>query len=155
MNNKSGIGVGAVSILMIFVVLCLTTISVLTFNSSSASLKIAENARSFAVAKSSATYNANLKLAEIDSILYNAYETPFSFDEAISQLSQLDDVVLSNQADGYVLSFSEKINTNSSLNIKISIPFKAQDESFELIQWVVTGSSHEYNTGGQNIWDGK
>ena len=98
-NNKSGIGVGAVSILMIFVVLCLTTISVLTFNSSSASLKIAENAKSYAVAKSSATYNANLKLAEIDSILYNAYETPFSFDEAISQLSQLDDVVLSNQAD--------------------------------------------------------
>ncbi|MFA5657952.1 MAG: hypothetical protein WC900_01565, partial [Oscillospiraceae bacterium] len=60
-----GVGIGSTSIIMIFVVLCLTTFSLLSFSSANSGWKFAERSSDQTVRYFKAQNAANDKLAEI------------------------------------------------------------------------------------------
>ena len=72
MKGNSGfqIGTGVTSILMIFVVLCLTTFAILSYTSADADLELSKNHTSY-IESYYDTYSAlNSELAKLDSIVY-------------------------------------------------------------------------------------
>lgn len=87
------VGVGASSIVMIFIVLCLTTLGILSFSSARANLALTQRRTTQVQAYYGADAKAQRLIAEIDAALYAARETPDTYSEAISGLAELDDTV--------------------------------------------------------------
>ena len=154
MNKKiAGFGVGTSSIIMIFVVLCLTIFSLLSYSSSCNSLKFANKAKEYAQLSSEAELKANILLAEIDTYLFSASEIT-DYNNAISEISNLDGVNVSKMSDYYFLNYEFAITSNTILQVELKLPLTPSKQRYKITKWRTYTPSHNYNNG-ENIWDGE
>ena len=154
MNKKStDFGVGTASIINIFLILCLTTFALLSFNSSNQSLKYAQKAVDFDNFYAQAELDANKKLAEIDNIIFSAINS-IDYQGELSKLSTLEYATVEKNSNGYTLSYSSKDYNNCAFSVRLQIPLSPSKERFEIIKWATTSTNHDFSQGGIEIWDG-
>ena len=111
-KSKFQIGTGVTSILMIFVVLCLTTFAILSYASADADLDMTERHITFIEAYYDAYSKLNDEVAKIDNIIYKMLEN-----DTTQELTQ--DVVIS------------KIHTEKSENVDII--FEKSEKSIDAL----------------------
>lgn len=86
------VGVGASSILMIFIILCLTTLGVLSFASARANLQLTNRRQVQVEAYYAAEAEAQRLLAQVDAALLKARGTPdVPQEDAVKALAALDE----------------------------------------------------------------
>ncbi len=90
-NRRPRISIGASSILMIFVILCLTTFSVLSFVTANADYKLTEKSFQTVSSYYQADAQAQETLAAIDSVLVNLAETAGGLADSPSRLADWEE----------------------------------------------------------------
>ena len=86
-KSKKSLGVGTASILMIFVLLTLVTFAVLSLSSAKADSRLSEKTVQHAKQYYEAENKAELKIAQIDSLLNSGFSESNIFEKAIFKCS--------------------------------------------------------------------
>lgn len=153
MNNSenrrpAGIGTGYLSIMMIFVVLCLTMLAALSYSSATAEKKYSEKSGEYAKEYYAADIAAKRVLAEIDAIAADYDDlTDFMF---IGELEEVEGTSVRQLPDGVEISWSTPINDRQS----ISSAVKYSGEGYTVTQWN-TVSVSESESKPLNVWSGE
>ncbi len=103
-ENGYRVGVGASSILTIFVVLCLTTLGVLSFASARANATLTSRREAYVEHYYAAVAEAQHVMMEIDRALVNARKTPDTYAELVQGI-KMPDIFLEVSED-LLVSFS-------------------------------------------------
>lgn len=116
----SGIGAGGISILAIFVVLCLATLAALSLVSARADRNLAEkNAQA-----SLEYYQADARAEEILHKLLAAARSGPNWEETM----KADGVVVVRQADAAMASYRVPINDSKSISVQISLALSEEGD---------------------------
>ena len=150
--NSTRMGVGYVSVMLIFAVICLTVFAVMSFSAASANdgfnVRSGDYLKEYYVADSA----AKARLAELDGIVKGAVESGFFEDEFETAARAIEGVSLSRIANGYSAGWSEKINERQELAVEVSF---TSDGNCEITRWqsrtISSGESSESHLG---VWDG-
>ena len=145
MRQTSGGGsanIGGSSILVIFVLLCITTFATLAMVSASASFRLATQVAQAADDFFAAESLAEEKLAEISGILRSSNGHSFH--------AQLEDLGVMYQ-DG-VITYSVRVNDSLRLDVKLQV----NGTSLMVYSWVQVAifDPAEYGGGGITLWPG-
>lgn len=140
-RSSTGVNVGGSSILVIFVLLCLTTFATLSLVSAQADKKLTDKAAAAAVEFYAADSAAEEKLAAIDKAIKTAYlveGTEQSFRNAL-QRSAPENVVFG--AD--TVSYTVPVNERQNLEVELRIPFSPGGAAprFERVKWLVVNTA--------------
>lgn len=155
MKRKSAFSpeVGASSILMIFVVLCLTTFGVLSYVTANADQKIsaknAESAKNYYKAYAS----VQSKLQRIDSALLAAKTDS----DAEAALSSVDGVTIAKTgANKTQVSFSEQVDTNRKISVVLTINPHGSTPRYQIAEQKLISTAEEQDTGDETLplWQG-
>lgn len=152
---KSGIGIGYVSVMMIFAVICLTILAVLAFQAASSDEKLSERNSDFTREYYAADTKAKRILMELDNAAVAAAESPF-FEDSFTELSAESGASLTRTADGFRAEYSVELNERLSLFVGAvfySVPAAHGGERFEIVEWR-TASASESVDKPLNVWDG-
>ena len=154
-NGRSGgtIGVGYVSIMLIFTVICLTIFAVLSFQAVYSSDKMSSRSDGFTQQFYTADMEAKKTLSELDGLAAEALED-FSFEDAfIDAVSGIDGVSAARIAEGVQVDYSQKINERQTLAVSVVFYSAPAGERFKILKWnsteqEISGESHP------SVWDG-
>ena len=114
----SGIGAGGISILAIFVVLCLATLAALSLVSARADRNLAEKNAQASVEY----YQADARAEEILHELLTAVQSGPGWEEAL----RADGVAVVRQENAAVASYQVPINDSKGLSVEISLTFSGE-----------------------------
>lgn len=147
-SRPAGIGTGYLSLMMIFVTLCLTALAALSFSA-------AENGRRFSVRSADYTaeyYAADLEakrtLAELDTVV-SGYSDYMDF-MLLAELDELNGTEYVTFPDGLEVSWKTPINDRQNISCKV----KFSADGFEILDWrtVSAGETEEAPLG---VWLGE
>ena len=113
-EGKQFTGMGASSILMIFVVLCLTTFAILSFVTSYADLRLSRRSQETAEKFYAADARTDEILAEIDNLMISN-QSEAQVTEAIKKIVEIE------SADGQQIVISVPIEENQSLRTVLKV----------------------------------
>ena len=150
--NVAGMGVGYVSVMLIFAVICLTVFAVLSFSAANANdgfnVRSGEYLKEYYAADSA----AKSQLAELDGIAKTAAESGFFEEEFETAAGALDGITLKRIMNGYSAVWTEKINDRQELSVEVSF---TSDGGCEITRWqsrtIPSGDSSESHL---SVWDG-
>ena len=136
--------IGTVSLLMIFIVLCLVTFAVLSLSSSVSDLRFSQALKEQTDAYYEASNLATEEVAAIDQILISAYDrsqedTDFlrEIQAGLSGLADAEDYKLNFSEDNRTISFQVTVNDRQALFVSLEIP--AADtfaqEHYQITYW--------------------
>lgn len=134
------VGIGASSIIMIFIVLCLTTLGVLSFASARANLVLTERRQEKVEAFYQTDAKAQALIAAIDSALLKAAQQPAEeFEAHVKALSNIDASI--QVKGGSRAQFSLPVGDTQTLEVELAIqePGSAQRYSISKYQLMYTG----------------
>lgn len=160
MNDRNGrrfFGTGASSVLMIFVVLCLTTFGMLSWLSARADLRLSRKMEETTAAYYAADVRAEQLLQQVDSCLLVVRSDAAGRDEnaymelAGAALSELE--CFADKADK-AFAFSVPINDNQSIRMELEVlPFSAPLR-YQVIGRYVQTEMPEDEESHINVWPG-
>lgn len=113
------VGIGASSILMIFVVLSLTTLGVLSFASARANLHLTDRRQIQVESYYTAVAEAQALIARIDAALAQAAEDPDAYDAQVLALDDMDTRILVEE--DRMVSFSLPVGDSQALNVRLAV----------------------------------
>lgn len=147
-RKPAGIGVGYLSIMMIFVVLCLTMLAALSYSTASGENKYSEKSAEYTKAYYAADLEAKRTLAAVDGVVsgYGDY-TDFML---LSELDGMENIEYENVFDGIEVSWSTPINQSQSIFSRV----RFSGGGFEIISWR-TGSVAETESKPLGVWLGE
>lgn len=150
--NTSGLGVGYVSVMIIFAVICLTIFAVLSFSAASSSDGFNERSGDYLKQYYAADSAAKSKLAQLDGIAKIAAETGFFEDEFESAVSErIEGVALSRIAGGFSAVWTEKINDRQELSVEVNL---TSSGDYEITRWQTGTISEDSSDSHLGVWDG-
>ena len=160
-NGSAGLNVGGASIMMIFVLLCLTTFATLSVVSASADLNLTRKA----VASSDKYYKADAlaeqKLAEIDAQLQNHPSGVINPETCLESAMQrirdhVEGVEFSLHGNGFAASYAIPIDENQELRASLFVTADSNlSLSWQRQSWQVYNTG-EWDLGDDtlDLWDG-
>lgn len=151
-NKLHGMGVGYVSVMLIFAVICLTVFAVMSFRAASANdgfnVRSGDHLREYYAADSA----AKSRLAELDGIAKNAAESGFFEDEFEAAAETIEGVTLNRITNGYSANWSVKINDRQELVVSVEF---TSDGGCEITRWQSrTVSTEDSSDSHLGVWDG-
>lgn len=150
--NTSGLGVGYVSVMIIFAVICLTIFAVLSFSAASSSDGFNKRSGDFLKQYYAADSAAKSKLAQLDGLAKSAAETGFFEDEFEAAVSeQVEGASLSRIADGFSVAWTEKINDRQELSVEVDF---TSSGDCEITRWQTGTLSEDSSDSHLGVWDG-
>ena len=155
-NIRSGIGIGYVSVMMIFAVICLTILAVLAFQAASSDERLSEKNIDFTREYYTADTEAKRILMELDNAALTALESPF-FEDSFTELSAASGASLTRTAEGFRAEYRVELNERLSLIVEAvfySVPAAHGGERIEIVEWR-TASSSEAIDKPLNVWNGE
>lgn len=145
-------GVGTSSILMIFVILCLTVFGVLSFSTARADQRLTEKALAGTAAYYDADARAEEALAQIDGILSDAEAMPGNYlDEAAEALKQVG-VSVSEENDTICGELLFTIQENQVYCLAFRVD---EDGGYQVTARQVKNVEDVWGQDHLNVWDGK
>lgn len=160
MNRKisTGVNVGGSSILVIFILLCLTTFATLSMVSANADLRLTEKSAAAVNQYYAADFLAEHKLGEIDGHLQieQAKGLPANeyLDACKQSLSALDGVEV-EQVDLGTLSvkYDVPVSENQKLAVTLTVQDFGSQQRYIRQQWVVVSTTEwEPESDGLDLW---
>ncbi len=136
--------IGSVSLLMIFIVLCMVTLSALSLSSAAADQNSAERLAAHNTEYYEASAQAETKLEELHSALSGIWEQSADFTDYAEQIrtacenGTLSDGVSLTESDGrLILQFEETVNEQQSLSVKLELMDPYEDSEADPCFWKV------------------
>lgn len=154
MNNEkndrkpAGIGSGYLSIMMIFVVLCLTMLAALSYSTAAGEKKYSEKSAEYTKAYYAADFEAKRTLAAADGVI-SEYSDYADF-MLTAELDCMENIEYETVSDGIEVSWKTPINQSQSIFCRV----RFSGGSFEIISWR-TGSAAEDEEKPLNVWLGE
>lgn len=147
-RKPAGIGSGYLSIMMIFVVLCLTMLAALSYSTASGENKYSEKSAEYTRAYYAADLEAKRTLAEVDGVVsgYGDY-TDFML---TAELDGMENIEYKSVFGGIEVSWSTPINQSQSIFSCVRFSYGG----FEIISWR-TGSVTETENKPLGVWLGE
>lgn len=140
MNNKKkfSLNIGMSSILLIFVVLCLISFSILSIASANADMKLSQKVQNRSLTYYDACNQAEDMLADVDSQLHALYEASNDSMVYLTEVSMIDSV------------YTYPISDLQKLQVTLAFPYPEEtaDVFYEILSWkVVNVQDVEYDEG--------
>lgn len=136
--------IGSVSLLMIFIVLCMVTLSALSLSSAAADQNSAKRLAAHNTEYYEASAQAETKLKELKSVLSGIWEQSADFTEYENQVRTAcengtlsDDISLTESDGRLILQFEEPVNEQQSLSVKLELMDPYEDSEADPCFWKV------------------
>lgn len=147
----AGLGVGYVSVMIIFAVICLTIFAVLSFRAASSGDAFNERSGEYLKQYYAADAQAKETLAQLNEIAYGAAKSEFFEDSFELSAGEIEGVSLRKSMRGYEAGFSVKINDRQELAVMTEF---YTDGGYKIIRWQSVDISVETSGSHLNVWDG-
>ncbi len=152
MKPKSGVQVGGTSIIMVFILLCLTVFAVLTLQSASADLRLANKSAEASTRYYEADAEAERILAQIDEVLYILSESAVDESSYRANLTRAAaDLGLPVTISGQTLTYSVPAGVNQRLEVGLELPWPATEERIKRVKWAVTAIEQSGEDAGDGV----
>ena len=158
MNNEkkarfTGVGIGYVSIIIIFAVIVLTALAVLSFQAAGAGVGLTEKSAEYTAEYYSADSEAKRILAELDAA---ATEGGDFLLDALTEAAEPDrEIRVSQVSEGVRADYSVKINERQSLNVSVTffeVPLNGG--RWRIDRWQSGTDDAGSGEGHLGVWDG-
>ncbi len=154
-TGTGGMGVGYVSLIMIFAVICLTVLAVLSYQAAGANDILNDKSGAFTREYYAADSRAKEKLALLDDMALTASAGFFSDDFAVLCGEEIPDAAVRSVPEGVEVSFIEPINDR--LDLKVSIvfySFSADGSRYRIDEWRSLSAVTDTTDEALGVWDG-
>ncbi|MDE7363131.1 MAG: hypothetical protein K2N38_14505 [Oscillospiraceae bacterium] len=146
----TGLGVGYVTVMMIFAVICMTIFAVLSYSAASSDSAFNKRGGEYLKQYYAADSTAKEKLAMLDAIAKSAADSGF-FEDFESAAAEVSGVKVSRVRDGFSANWTVKINDRQEL--AATVEFTA-DGGCEITNWQSRTISQDDSGEHLNVWDG-
>ena len=154
---KNGISSGYVSVIMIFVVICLAALAALSFSAAGSGEELGANGRDKMREYYDADSRAKRVLMSVDAAACDAaadgFFSGFLFEDALSAMEGISFV---KNGDGYRVSWSSEVSDRITIDCEIAVfsaPEQHGGKRFDIKKWNTVAS--ESGEGAVlNVWDG-
>lgn len=147
-------GVGYISVMLIFTVICLTIFAVLSFQAAYSNSRIAERSGEYSQQYYDADASAKQILSELD-MLAAEYQGGFSFDEDFSAAAaQIAGVKVMAFAEGIRADYSAEINERLSLSVSVEFYRTSGRERYRILRWQSVTDGEISADDHPAVWDG-
>lgn len=166
-SEGRGIGVGYVTLIMLFAVICLTVLASLSYEAARANDKLNEKSIYFTSWYYLADSSVNEVLSVLDEAAYEAHETGFFADSfeaiynekiSISLMTDKvfpDNAVIKRVQEGFMVSYSCPVTDNLELSAEFLFFDVPRDgQRYEIRKWKTVAVTDETNEGSLGVWDG-
>ncbi len=163
-SEGRGIGVGYVTLIMLFAVICLTVLAALSYQAARANDKLNEKSVYYTLRYYSADGRTNEVLSIFDELAYEAHETGFfadSFEALCQEKSQVpdsrypDDAVIKRVQEGFMVSYSCPVTDNLELSAEFLFFDMPKDgKRYEIKKWKTVAVTDEADDESLGVWDG-
>lgn len=169
-NRKSlsqgrGMGVGYVTLIMLFAVICLTVLASLSYQAARANDKLNDKSIYYTSSYYLADGIANEVLCALDEAAYEAHGTGFFSDsfEVICEekLAEQNDrvytvtPVLKRVQEGFLASYACPVTDNTEISVKILFFDTPRDDGrYRIEEWKTVAASGEDSEETLGVWDG-
>ncbi len=157
MNSKrgasTGVSVGGSSILLIFVLLCLTTFAVLSLVSATADKRLTDRSAVAVAEYYAADAKAEEILAGIDTALRekSGGEASFATDAHDVILNMAEDVSI----EGLNVTYAVPVNGFQEIQVSLGLSYSPAGKLYEIKAWKVQNTGEWQPEGqGMNLWTG-
>ncbi len=154
-STTTGLGVGYVSLIMLFAVICLTVLAVLSYQAAGSNEMLNERSSSFNKEYYAADGRAKSILMRLDNAALSAHNDGFFEDSFIAECEQLTAVELIRTAEGFTASYTEAINDRLSLSVNVvffSVP--QQGRRYRIDSWKTVPVEQAEQGDSLGVWDG-
>lgn len=157
MNDKKGVyqkvgaGVGYVSVMLIFAVICLTIFAVFSFKAAVSSERMNDRSGEFLKQYYAADSSAKETLSALNDLALEAAGS-FDFEEELAASAERIEGVSAKAAAGGVL-MSYTVAINECQEIAAGVVF-SNDGKYEIKTWRTQNTGSESSDNGLNVWDG-
>ncbi|MCI5579095.1 MAG: hypothetical protein MR364_06280 [Oscillospiraceae bacterium] len=150
-SPKIGLGVGYVSIMLIFAVVCLTIFAVLSLKAALSDESFNERSSEFLTQYYNADTAAKETLSKLDSLAYEARKSDFFEDAFENNVKRINDVSVARVQGGIAASYSVPINEHQKLVVEIVFD---ENGEYKIEQWQSMNISEDTSESHLNVWDG-
>ncbi len=155
-KNGAGLGIGYVSIMIIFAVICLTIFAVLSFQSAYSNSALTEKSTKYLTEYYSADEASQRILAELDGAALNAGDGIDFKGAFMDGAKNIAGVKLSDAPDGIRADITTVINERQSLVITaVFYPAPKGEKRFEIKKRAVAVTDPKTDGNPLGVWDGK
>lgn len=147
-SRPAGIGTGYLSLMMIFVTLCLTALAALSFSAARNEKKFSARSADYTAEYYAADLEAKRTLAETDSIVSGYFD--YRDFMLLAELDEVSGLEYENLSDGLAVSWKTPINDRQDISCRV----KFSAGGFEITEWR-TVSSGETEDAPLGIWLGE
>lgn len=150
-QKNAGIGVGYITVMIIFAILCLTVFAVLSFRAAGSNDALNDRAGNYLKDYYAADMSAKETLSRLDEIAEELKGSAFFAESFEEEAESIESVSVKSLPNGCNVEYSVGINDRQS--IFVSITFFENGE-FEINEWKsITNDTFE-DDPGLNVWDG-
>lgn len=157
-NNIPFIPVGISSLLITFLILCLSVFSILSLSSAIADQKLGQKSADRTLEYYDASNRANDTLASVDQCLAEAskmsYDKTSYFQQVKAFLAPMYDVQFTEEQDNASVSWNTAINDSQVLSVRLLLPYPVNEgEHFYTIsQWKVINTDDWTPDQSQHVY---
>lgn len=151
-SQSVGMGVGYVSVMLIFAVICLTIFAVLSFKAAISTDSFNERSGEFMRQYYAADTSAKETLSKLNDCAFKAKRSVFFEDEFTESAQNIEGVSVKRIQNGFSASYSVAINERQEL--LVSIVFNESGE-YRIEQWKSRNVFEENSDSHIGVWDGQ
>lgn len=132
-NSESFTNLGLSSLMVVFLVLCLTTFALLTLSTAKNDYSLSEKMAAHRTDYYAACTKAEVILNELDSRLENECETLLTDENVV-----IDDISISYDSEQDILSYAIPLENGRFLSVRLRVTDpSASDTYYEIVSWQV------------------
>lgn len=146
-----GMGVGYVSVMLIFAIICLTIFAVLSFKAALSTDSFNERSGEFLKQYYTADTSAKETLSKLNDCAFEAKNSEFFEEEFEENAKKIDGVSVKRVQSGFSASYSVSINERQML--AVNVVFDANGK-YTIMQWQSQNVFEENSNSHLNVWDG-
>lgn len=161
MKRKSypSVNIGSASMLLVFIVLCLTTLSSLSLSSSVSDYNYSQSIADRNTAYYTASNEAETLLAKIDNVLMSQWTANKTTYDKLSaeDLIAIDTIDTDSLQTEHTIQYHVEIDTSTALSVKLYIYPSAEVTSsfYEILEWKEVSTSEWNADESMNLMEGK
>lgn len=150
-SQKVGMGIGYVSVMLVFAIICLTIFAVLSFKAAMSTDSFNDRSGEFMRQYYAADSMAKETLSQLNDCAYNA-KNSLLFEEAFTEAAQdIDGVSVRSVQSGFYVSYSVAINERQELLVSVLFD---NTGNYSIERWKSTNIDEENSDSHLGVWDG-
>ena len=150
-SHKVGMGVGYVSVMLIFAIICLTIFAVLSFKAAISTDSFNDRSGEFMRQYYAADTSAKKTLSQLNDFAFDAKASGFFEDTFTENAQNIEGVSVRPTAKGLLVSYSVEINENQELLVNVVFN---ESGKYSIEQWKSQNIYEENSDDHLGVWDG-